>query len=264
MAGVTTPPAHLQYAYRLLGVRLPREYDAWVAQDVASKSFLNWRTVRRLLWLLTAIALYTVGQTMTHQRPDRVTLVRLGLGAVAVSLLSSGTRLGRRALAWQRIDKRGRPAAPRGLGLLTQVEAALAVVLLAIGVTHVGALLGHAQRPTGAAASIPCDETSRETIDRLLAGVNRKDARVERAKSIRFRGGELVSAVLSAPDEKDPEKRVPALEVWLVEGERITTLPRDPKEPPTWSTFPEPEAADRVAGEARTRALRCLAQATQK
>ena len=263
----TPPPPHLQYAYRLLGIRLPDEYREWVAQDIASKSFLNWRIARRLLGLLVAVGLYAVGQASQFRWPAQKTMFRLVLFAFAVSLLSSGPRLARAALRWQRIDKHGRPVPPRGMGLLDAREGVLLTVLAAVAITNASVLFGYGLRPTGV-AGIPCDQPEDDVRARLMAGVTHKGAQLSKATSIKYRNGEVVAALLVVPpaDPETPPKEL-SIETWLIQDEQVysirkvgTSATDAQKVPPSWASFPDPPAADRVAVDARNRALVCLTQ----
>jgi hypothetical protein len=250
------PPPPLLYGYRLLGLRLPEEYAPWVAHDVTTKTFLNWRSIRRVVWGLTFVGLYAVGQHAAYRWPaSRPTLLRLSLAAIVWALLTSGPRMARHTLRWQRIDKRGNPVPPRGHGLLEQTEAALLGVALLIALTGGAAAFGYGLRPTEAV----CDTPSAATLDQIKAGLTKKDATISAVSSIEYATGELVGALLKAPRPNNPSAQDASLEFWIVEGGRIYTTARNAQSP-SWSSFPTAPAADRVANEAVTRVAACLSK----
>src|SRR4051812_39876058 len=194
MSAVTQPqpPAKWVLAYRLLGLRLPREHRAWVASDVTSASFLTWRVVRTFLWCAVAIGLYVLGQTAMYQQPARRSIIRLLLIGLAYALLASRNTLVRRTLRWQRIDKHGRPARARRVALLDNTEAAALVLAGAILVTGGAAVFGYGLRPSTPAAA-PCTKPDLNLANRLRAGFKAKGANLVAPQVVKYRRGEVVA-----------------------------------------------------------------------
>jgi hypothetical protein len=246
----------------VLGLRLPPEYNRWVAQDVKNKRFVTWRGGRTLLWLLVLVGLAFVGYRLGRgQWLPRVRLMQATLIAAAVALFSSRESLVRRTLQWHRIDKRGGPAKKvKRLGLLGNREAvALGVVVVCVWVA--GAyVLGYGSRPTGPAVA-KCQDADPALMQRILAG--RKDPKQEyvETRQVDFRPGSIITGVLKPPAGQTQT----TFETWLIRTdgkiERIEfELGKDVKLPPASTTFPKAEKVDRLTLTAALRTLECLAQ----
>lgn len=244
------PPLPWLLGYRVLGLRLPDQYRAWVARDVASPMFLTFRIARTYLWCLALIGLLYVGMSAVHEPPGRTRLIQLVLITLAVSLLSSGATLVRRTLRWQRVDRRGRPVKPKGLAVLGNAEAVALGLAVLVAFTSLMALWGFALRPTGYNA-VKCRPPDDQLLSRLRGGLKDTATQIERPQTIPMGQSQLLAAYLRKPGAAKPD-----LGFWLVEGETIYEL--RPASDPGKTTFQPPPAVDRLAPEAVMRIAGCL------
>lgn len=246
------PPTPWLIAYRVLGLRLPPEYRAWAAADTQTKAFLNWRIGRTALWLYAGLGLYYVVQSQMHDPPGKNKLLQVFLVVTAVSLLSSKNTLVRKTLRWQRVDRHGRPVAPKRLAILENREAIVAgmafVVLLASGM----AVYAYGLRPSGIQA-VSCRTPGDEAMDKIRAGLKTQDTKITLARSIPFAGATVVAAYHTTGTDKE------TVAFWMLRDDQVFEL-RDPKtadqSPTSFETLPE--RSDRVIGDAFLRAYTCL------
>ncbi|MDQ1710774.1 MAG: hypothetical protein QOE45_224 [Frankiaceae bacterium] len=251
------PPRHWLLGYRLLRLRLPEQYRAWVAEDVEGRAFMPWQVARTLLWLVAAIVLYAVGQRATYRWPGGRTLVYLLIVAVAYAAFGSRATLVRKTLKWQRVDRRGNPRAPKRLALLGNVEAVLLAVAVLVAFTGAAALLGAALRPAAVAECLPPDP---DTLQRITAGISQPGTSVVVARSLPDSTGELVGVILrkntKAPGAKTAESRLELIEV---EGPQIYAFKF--KGITSWMSFPEPpKTTDQAITGALRQVVLCLGQ----
>ena len=257
---MTRPPTSWFLAYRLLGVRLPEQYRPWVARDVKTRMFIWWRSLRTVLWGAVLVGLFALARHAADTWPTRSTFYRLGLLVLAYALLASGQALVKRELRWQRIDRHGNPVPPRGTAFLGGLEAAIAVAVIAVLFTGGTAAVGYALRP---AVPHRCETPSPELVDRIKAGLTKKDVTFASIKRAQFSGGQVVAALLRAPstDPKRPYEQ--AFEIWIVRDDGIYGYGHS-KEFPGWTDFPEPTSVDRVVPEALQIAVNCVTKASGK
>lgn len=243
---VPRPPLPWLIAYRLVGVRLPDQYRAWVAHDIAAKNFVNWRIGRTLFALLTLLGLFYVAQVRLFHAPSRDTLRNLVLLILAVGLLGSRKSYMRRARTWQRIDARGNPVPPKGLGLLDNAGATVLGVAVLIAFTAASGLYAVAQRPPG------CKDADRGTVDRINAGLKTPGARVDVAYAVPFSESKLLALGVRVPGKDKPSY------VYLIsQGDAIYDFAAAPGGQPL-TTFGPPPRLDRVMTDALVRAAKCL------
>jgi hypothetical protein len=255
------PPLPWLLAYRLLNLRVPEQYRAWVAEDLKGRSFLLWNMLRTTLWVLAGIGLFAVGQQARGSWPTRKSVVFLVIVAIVWGLLSSRKTLVRKTLRWQRIDKRGNPRPPKQLGLLENPEAvALGLVALMLLVSA-SVLWGNQHRPKPVVKFIPCNQPAPATLDRIKAGITHPDTKLLAAESLTSGTGEEVVALLlqenkAVAGEKRPKSQI---ELIFVQGARITAY----KFPSVagWTRFPAAERTDRIADEITRRVFTCLGRA---
>lgn len=244
---VPRPPLPWLIAYRLVGVRLPDEYRPWVARDIASKNFVNWRIGRTLLALLVLYGLFHLAQVRIFTPLSGRTMWQLLFAVVAVSLLGSRKSYMRRARIWQRIDARGNPVPPRGMGLLDNAGAAVLAVGVLVVFTAAASLVAFSRRPAG------CDEPDRGTLDRVSAGLKDPGARVDVAYTVPFKDAEMLAAGVEVPGQDQPRY------VYLVvQGENVYDLAAQGGGATALTTFGKPPQLDRVATDALLRVARCL------
>ena len=253
MTAPARPPLPWLLAYRLLGLRLPAEYRAWVAEDVASMYFLAWRIGRTTLWLWTLVCLYWFAQTTVYQSPARRLFYQFLLATLALSLLSSGKTLVRRTLRWQRVDKYGRPVEPRGLARLSNPESlvfgAAVLVFLVSGMS----LFAYALRPAGAAGA-PCRGPSQAVEARIRAGLKEPDAQLVGATAVTSRGVTTVLAVVHRPPGKTPQDRP---HVWLVTESTVYELRTAEQAKESATTFEPPPNPERIGIDGLQRVVAC-------
>jgi hypothetical protein len=254
MSAVTEPqpPAPWVYAYRLLGLRLPREHRPWVAYDVTSAMYLTWRVTRTFLWCSAAVGLYVVGQSAMYRAPAHRSIFRLLLLGLAYALLASRAALVRRTLRWQRIDKHGRPVRARRLALLGNTEAAVLVLAGAILLTGASAVFGYGLRPNTPAAA-PCNKPDLTLANRLRAGFKAAGANLVAPQVVKYSKGEVVAAYYTTPAKPNPQ-----FVGFIVDKAAIYELRAPNAEKSAVTTFPPPPSADRVSVEALQRAVTCL------
>lgn len=256
------PPTKWLLAYRVLGLRLPAEYRAWVAKDVASKGFLTRRIGRSILWSAFFLALYYVMQTAWYEAPAIELkfgngMVRAALVALAACLLASGATLVRNTLRWQRIDRHGRPVKPkpRTLAILDNGQAALLGVIAVV--LFAGASVIYAQVrvvPDGPLGE-KCRKPSAETIDRIRGGLKQQSTEFTNPQEIRFSGDSKMVG-LTANEPSGPRRGV----IFVVTPDAIYELGLAAQ---AISTFPSPSEGtiDRVGAEALRRVADCLSEA---
>jgi hypothetical protein len=254
------PPLRLLLGYRVLGLRLPERYHAWVAQDVRSRRFVTWRGGRTMLWMLALVGLAVVGYHAGRGRwPTKWSFIRAGLVVLAVALFSSREALVRRTLQWHRIDRHGRPAKKvRRMGLLRSAEAAALAVAVAVAWTAGSYVWGYSARPTGPSVA-PCRDADPVLFQRILDA--RKDPKVEYAKTraVHFKGGDVISAIIK-PDAGQEQVK---FDSWIVRPggetiERIVLKSPDGAAPPVTTTFAEAQKLDRLTLTAVVRTLQCM------
>jgi hypothetical protein len=253
------PPRNWLLAYRLLNLRVPEQYRAWVAEDLKGLPFLVWNMLRTALWLLAGVALFAIGQHAAWDWPSRKSLLFLVGGALLWALLSSRKTLVRKTLRWQRIDKRGNPRPPKRLALLDNREAvALGLVALML-LTGASAVWGTHKRPK-VETFVPCDQPDAATMARIEAGITHPDTKVYLAQSLTSATGEQIVALVLQENKAAPGATRPTsqIEVLIVQGARITAL-RFKVE--GWTRFPAPARTDRIAAEITTRLFTCLGKA---
>ena len=248
MHGVTQPAPPLKWliAYRLLGLRLPEEHRPWVAEDVATKGFLTARITRLFLWLAALVGLYVVAYTAMFRAPDGRFVLRLLLGALALSLLASGKTLVRQTLRWQRIDKRGRPVAPKRLAVLDNRDALVLGLAVAVAFTNAAALFAYALNPY-----VDCKGLTRSQEALIKAGFKESGTKIKTARVVPFADNELVVAFVDPPGEGGDR-----LVTWVFDGQSVSEVRQ--KDAPSLTTFPPLEGADRVANEALLQGFECL------
>lgn len=252
------PPLPWLLAYRVLGLRLPQQYRAWVAEDVASKSFLTWRIGRTLLWALGALGLFYVTQVAIHEPPQRKTLIQGVLFAIAFALLSSGKTLVRRTLRWQRIDKHGRPVKPKKLAVLSNFEAGILGLVVVVALTAGLGVLAFALHPTSIAGT-KCQPTDPETLSLLRAGLKRKDTKIENPQSLKFGDSQILAAILRNPGEDRG-----LLAAWERKGATLYEYRRAEDADTSRTTFAPPPALDRSASEAIMKLAVCVVGPVEK
>ena len=241
------PPLPWLIAYRLVGVRLPDQYRPWLARDIASKNFVNWRIARTLLALLALYGLFHLAQVQLFTPFSTTTMWQLLFAVVAVSLLGSRKSYMRRARIWQRIDARGNPVPPRGMGLLDNAGAAVLAVGVLVVFTAASSLVAFSRRPPG------CDSPDRQTLDRVRAGLKNPDVRVKVAYVVPFKDAEMFAAGLDVPGQDNP-----GYLYVVVQGENTYDLAAQGSGAAALTTFEKPPPLDRVATDALIRAARCL------
>ena len=225
------PPLPWLVGYRLLGLRLPERYRRWVARDVVSRSFLTWRIGRTVVWLLALLGLFALTTDVMYRPLARRTLFQATLAVLAVSLLASGQTLVRRTLQWQRIDRHGRPVAPRRLSALDNAHAVILAIATLVAFAGVSSVVAYSRRPPG------CDPADAAVIDRIRGAVKKPGTTVEDARQVGYGGQEVVAAYVTPPGE---QRR---LWFWIVDGTEVfeirtaeqsefspTTLPPIPRE----------------------------------
>lgn len=252
---MTQPPTSLLLAYRLLGIRLPREYDAWVAHDVTTRTYVWFRTLRTVLWGVVAIGLYAIAYRSAFQWPKRARLIQLGFVVVAYSLLWSGKSLVQRQLRWQRINRHGRPVKPRSTAILENAEAAIAVALAAIVLTGGSAAYAYHTRP----AIASCAKPHADLLERIHAGLTKDGAEFVVAREASFSGGKVIAATMRATSTDPKRKEDRSFEVWLVLDSGIYSYTET-----HWSSFGKPPVLDRIAGEAVRVAVDCVVAVTKR
>jgi hypothetical protein len=252
MSAVTQPPTPWLLGYRLLGLRLPEQHRAWVAEDVASRGYLTWRVVRTALWGLAALGLYVLGQSAMWQQPARRTVIRIALLLLAYALLASRSTLVRRTLRWQRVDKHGRPVRPKGMATLGNAEAALVVALAAILVTAGSAVFGYGLRPSGAAVA-PCRKPDATLAAELKSGFKNPAASLVSPQVVKFNNGVVVATFFTTP-----EKKQPTFAAFIVDHGTVYELRAPDNAKGAATTFPPPKTTDRISVEALQRAVTCL------
>jgi hypothetical protein len=254
------PPRPWLLAYRLLNLRVPEQYRAWVAEDLRGRSFLLWNMLRTFLWLLAGIALLAIGQHATWAWPTPKSLEIAVAVAVLFALLSSRKTLVRKTLRWQRIDKRGNPRPPKQVGLLDNREAvALGLVGLML-LTAGAAVQGRYRRPKPE-PFIPCETPDAATLDRIKAGITHPDTKVFVAQALTSATGERVVAMVLqentlAAGAKRPKSQ---LELLFLQGDRIAAYRF--KGIAGWTRFPAPERTDRITEEITRNVFTCLGRA---
>lgn len=247
------PPRPWLIAYRVLGLRLPPEYRAWAAADTQTKAFLNWRIGRTALWLYAGLGLYYVIQSLMHDPPGSSKLLQAFLVITAVSLLSSKNTLVRKTLRWQRVDRHGRPVAPKRLAILDNREAVVAGAAVVVLIASAMAVYAYGLRPSGIQA-IKCRTPSEETLGKVRAGFKTEATRITLARAIPFADSTIIAAYHSTNSTKED------IAFWVVKGEQVFEL-RDPEraeDSPTTFETPAQTSLDRVATEAYLRAYSCL------
>ncbi|HWL37155.1 MAG TPA: hypothetical protein VNQ77_13290 [Frankiaceae bacterium] len=246
------PPRPWLIAYRVLGLRLPPEYRAWAAADTQTKAFLNWRIGRTALWLYAGLGLYYVIQSRMHEPPTSAKLLQAFFIISALALLSSKNTLVRKTLRWQRVDRHGRPVAPKRLAILENREAIVAgtafVVLLASGM----AVYAYGLRPTGIQA-IKCRTPNGETMDRIRAGLKTQETKITLARSIPYGDATAIVAYHATGTEKE------TIAFWIMQGDQLFEVNEAEaiKRSPT-KFEPLPRRDDRIVAEAFLRAYTCL------
>jgi hypothetical protein len=250
------PPRPWLIAYRVLGLRLPPEYRAWAAADTQSKSFLNWRIARTALWLYAGLAVYYVVQSATFAPPGKAKLVQSLLVITAVALLSSKNTLVRKTLRWQRVDRHGRPVAPKRLAILDNREALVGGAAVAVLVASVMAVYANGLRPTGTAAiikSIKCRTPGEDTLGKIRAGLKSADTTIVTPQSIEFQHTTIVASYYRVAGE--PRDRAA---IWVVDGDTVYELRTDEQAKDSPTTFDKPPNLDRVVPDAFARVVKCL------
>jgi hypothetical protein len=194
------PPLPWLIAYRVLGLRLPPEHRAWIAEDVAQKTFTGWRSGRTVLWGATFTGLYALAQTAVYEAPAQRTMVRIGLLLLASSLLASRTTLVKRTLRWQRVDKRGRPVEPHKLAVLENGQALVLGLAVLVAFTGAMGVFGFAQRPTGFTVA-KCEPLGSELTARVQAAFVKQGSTLQRAQAVAYQKRRVVLAQVVAPGE---------------------------------------------------------------
>ncbi len=260
MSAVTQPPPPTKWrlAYRLLGLRLPAEYRAWVAEDVSRAAFLNWRMARAALWGSAVAGLFLLAVTTVYQRLGTVTLYRIGAAVLFVAIVPSRNTFVRRALRWQQIDRHGRAARPRGLGLLTPKEAVVGVGAVAIFATGASAVFGYGLRPTGIEAA-PCLKPDAVLSARLKAGFKKPNVEFVLPQMVKYAGGVVVVTLFKTPGE---DKTL--FTAFVVDHGTVYELHSPAREQEQPTTFPAPSKPDRTSVQAISRAAVCLQQAAPR
>jgi hypothetical protein len=254
-----TPTRPWLLGYRLLNLRLPEQYRAWVAEDIPTTSFLLWNMLRTFLWLLAGIGLYALGWHATNAWPSKRTLYFLVGGAALWALLTSRKALVQKTLRWQRIDKQGRPRRPKRLAVLGNVEAALLAAAVLVAFTGGAAAFGYGRRPEGVNA-IACDKTDPATLARIMAGVKHPQATALASRSLKSSTAEIVGVLLQEPAPKGSKTaKTSWLELIQIEGPNIYAYRFEKLG--TWTTFPEPVKSDRINTEVIARVVKCLGSA---
>jgi hypothetical protein len=256
------PPLPWLLAYRLLGVRLPEQYKPWVAQDVTTKWFVGWRTARTFLWGLALVGLYDIGQHAVYKWPVQHTLRMQVLIVLAYSLLASGKVLVKRELRWQRIDKRGRPAPPKGVGLLAQTEAVVAVLAIAIAWTGASAAYGwyglRDSTTVPAFRKVHCDDIDPTVRAAITSAFTKPGASIVIGKVVPFSGGKMVGALFRAPTSDPKRKYDQTYEMFLVKDGTVYAYATT-KQDKGWTNLPRAPLTDRVGSEALSKAAECVA-----
>lgn len=231
------PPLPWLAGYRVLGLRLPERYRPWVARDVVSKGFLTWRMSRTFVWLLALVGLYWLTQTLLYERPSGRFMTRLGLVAAAIALLASGKTLVRRTLRWQRVNKHGRPVAPKGLAVLDNVHMVLLGIAVLVAFTGTTSLVALELRPQVAS----CPDASDEIMTRIRLGVKDQETRLYDAKQVDAGGMTIVALKADIPGQ---ERNM--LWLYLVQGDTIYELRQPVQDELSPTSFPTyPNLADR-------------------
>jgi hypothetical protein len=259
------PPLKWLLAYRLLGLRLPPEYNGWVAEDARSRFFTVWRGGRTFVWGLVLVGLYRFAQAETYQPPAFRTMKFCVLAVALYAILGSGPSLAKRALRWQRVDKQGNPVPPKGLARHGNLEAALVVALVALLWTGGSAVFGYGLRPAASPfADVPCGTPDQDTMSLINAGLTHPKATYMAVRTIPFGTGVMVGALLTEPNPKPGGlKSNVSYETWIIEAGQVYTYGHT-KLTPSWTKFPEVPAADRIAPEARLRLASCVGSAVKK
>lgn len=256
------PPLPWLLAYRLLGVRLPEQYKPWVAQDVATKSFVFWRTLRAFLWGLVLFGLYDIAQHAVYKWPHHTTVYKQVMVALAYSLLASGKVLVKRELRWQRIDKRGRPAALKGMGLLGQNEAVVAALVVAIlwtGGSAAYAWYGLRDSSSGPnIGKVHCDDIDDTVRAAITSAFTKPGAEIVIGKVVPFSGGKMVGALFRAPTSDPKRKYDQTYEMFLVKDTTVYAYATT-KQDKGWTNLPHAPLTDRVGSEALSKAAACVA-----
>ncbi|HVF05368.1 MAG TPA: hypothetical protein VNA20_11045 [Frankiaceae bacterium] len=253
LAPPVAPPIGWLLAYRVLGLRLPAEHRAWVAQDVARRRFLTWREGRSFVWGLALVGLYYVAQTAIFEPPQRRTLLRFALLVLATALLPSGKTLVRRTLRWQRVDRRGQPVQPKGWAVLDNREAVVVGVAVLVLFTGATSLYAFARRPTGVAAA-KCGKPDEASISLIRSGLKDETTALQEPRQLTFGEKKLFTAMVDGPEGP------PRLWIWLIEGSEVYGLwtPAVAKDNPTsFATLPR-ERADPALGAAIQRLVECI------
>ena len=250
------PPLKWLLAYRVLGLRLPREYRAWVAKDVTSKGFLTRRIGRSIAWAAFFLVLYYVAQSAIYEAPSldltwRNGMFRAALVALAACLLASGATLVRNTLRWQRIDRHGRAVKPKPKTLaIFENEHAVVFGALAI-VLFMGASAIFADAfvvPDGPAGE-KCRTPKEATMARIRAGLKDQSTEIGNAQEVRFGDSAVVSATASKTGA--PRRAV----FWIVTPNEVFEI----AVAETITSYPPPDAVDRISGEAIRRVVECVA-----
>lgn len=246
------PPRPWLIAYRVLGLRLPPEYRAWAAADTQSKAFLNWRIARTTLWAYAGLGLYYVIQSLMHDPPGQTALLQAFLVITALALLSSKNTLVRKTLRWQRVDRHGRPVAPKRLAILENREAVVAGAAVAVLLASAMSVYAYGLRPTGVEA-IKCRTPDEETVGRIRAGLKSQDTQLIEPQSIPFANTTIVASYYRLSGEERDRAAI-----WVVDGEQVYELRTDEQAKDSPTTFQRPPNLDRVVPDAFARVVKCL------
>lgn len=246
MPGVTRPPLPWLLAYRLFGARLPSEYRGWAAQDIASKGFVNWRSLRTFLTLILLCGCAYVGRYAFDDKPGFNFLKFSVAGSGVIALLGSRNTYMRRALRFQRIDRKGNPVSPKGLGLLDNLGAAALTVALLVVVTAGAAVYADLGKPPG------CGKTDEATLGRIRAAFSKPGTTLNAAAEVSYGGSNsVIAASVSVPGQ--PNVR---FVYWLVEGDTIYEITGGKQQGVT--SFDRPTKVDGVITDPLIRAATCI------
>lgn len=255
------PPTPWYLGYRFLGLRLPAEYRQWVAEDVAGKTYLNWRLVRSFLWGAVLVGCFYLAIWAEYEKLGWRRAVQMLAAAMAYTLLLTRKAVVRRTLRWQRVDKRGRPVAPKGFGLLTQAEGVAAVTALAVLATGAAAVFGYNLNPDGPRGA-KCKPPSKEIQARLVAGFKKPGVTLVVPRTVKYSTGQVIATLYREPGEAKATNFIALL---VGNDGTIYEVNRQmPNAPDTVTTFGRAPSADRVSSEALIRAVECMSKAAPR